>query len=90
MTGPVPDSVALPASPPVLSTAPGLFILFNPGSGRHTAAQTRAEVEAACKTAGRTCEWFEIRRGRRIEDLAADAVRAASRAGGIAVAAGAR
>ena len=88
MTGPVPDSVALPASPPVLAPAPGLFILFNPGSGRHAAEQTRAEVEAACKTAGRTCEWFEIRRGRRIEDLAADAVRAASRAGGIAVAAG--
>ncbi|MBP7566931.1 MAG: diacylglycerol kinase [Burkholderiaceae bacterium] len=75
-------------TPPPLAPHPPLFIVFNPGSGRHEGDPTRERVDAACAAAGRRCEWFEIGRGRPVAQVAHQAVRAALQARGIAVAVG--
>ncbi|WP_295379085.1 diacylglycerol kinase family protein [uncultured Pseudacidovorax sp.] len=77
-----------PAPAPALAPAAPLFVVLNRGSGRGSADETRQAIEAACRAAGRPLTLRVVGQGRRVPDLAREAVESALAQGGIAVAAG--
>ncbi len=70
------------------SLKPPLFIVFNIGSGHGDAAEARAVIDQACADAGRELQVMVVEDPQRITDLAREAVRRATQANGIVVAAG--
>jgi diacylglycerol kinase family enzyme len=74
-----------PTAQPATDT---LFVVFNRASGRGNRDEVGPAVEAACVAAGRRCELLPVEQPERLAETAREAVRRASPAGGIVVAAG--
>ncbi len=75
-------------SVPLAPRSAPLFVVFNRASGRGDRDELGPAVEAACRAAGRVCELLPVEEPGRLADTAREAVRRASEAGGVVVAAG--
>jgi len=68
--------------------APPIFLVHNVGGRRRDGAQAMEPVQRSLKAAGRSCEIFEVRRGKDTPAVAAHGARLATASGGVLAAAG--
>ncbi len=83
-----PGGAAAADAPATIGAAPPLFVVFNLASGHGDPALARAEIERACRDAGRPLQLLIVDQPGRIAEVARHAVELAGAAGGVVVAAG--